>query len=105
MKCKQGDLAYIKKALRPANIGLAVVCKEYLGYYLRDDIIEVNKEHFTAIISDNYWVIENSYCEIETQFGKSSMAFSPDTWLEPIKKSKLDVGDKVNVEENIGLHI
>ena len=101
MKCKQGELAYIKQALRPINVGLAVLCKEYLGYYLKGDIVEVNKEHFAAIVSDNYWIIENNYGEIKTQFGKSFMAFSPDTWLEPIKKSKLNVGDKVTTEDKI----
>ena len=92
MRCKQGDLAFIRNALRPLNIGLVIECREYLGYYLQGDTIELNKEHFKAIISDNYWMIENSYGEIETHFGKSKMAFSPDTWLEPVPTKKLDAG-------------
>jgi hypothetical protein len=99
LKCKVGDLAYIIESIRPANKGLAVEVKEYLGYYLKDDIVEINKEHYKTIISDNYWIIENSYGEIETQFGKSKMAFCPDSWLEPIKKQKLE--DKVSTESEL----
>lgn len=102
MRCEKDDLAYIKSALRQANVGLAVECKEYLGYYLKDDIVEVYGEHFRAIISDNYWLIENGYGEIETQFGKSKVAYHPDTWLEPVKKKKLE--DKVTTDEGLDLH-
>jgi hypothetical protein len=99
IKCKTGDIAFIIEALRVANKGLVVDVKEYLGYYLKGDVVEINKEHYKAIISDNYWIIENSYGEIETQFGKSKMAFSPDSWLEPIKKKKLS--DKVTTEDEL----
>ena len=99
MKCKANDLAYIIEAIRPANKGLVVLVKEYLGYYLKGDIIEVNKEHFQAIISDNFWVVENAYGEIETQFGNSKMAYIADSWLEPIKKIK-DT-DKISVTDSL----
>lgn len=99
IKCKAGDIAVIIEALRPANKGLVVDVKEYLGFYLKDDVIEINKEHYKAFISDNYWIIENSYGEIETQFGKSKMAFTPDSWLEPIKKKKLS--DNITTEKEL----
>ena len=100
MLCEEGDLAYIKKALRPENVGLVILCKQYLGYYLRGDIVEVNGEHFTAIVSDNYWYIENDYGEIETMFGKSRVSYHPDLWLEPIKKTP----DTVTTDEGLDIH-
>jgi len=101
MHCKVNDLAFIRKALRPENIGLVIECKEYLGYYLRGDDIEMNGERWGAIISDNYWRIENSYGEIETMYGKSTVAISPDTWLEPIPTKKLIIHE--TTED--GLHV
>jgi hypothetical protein len=96
MQCKQGELAFIKKSLRPRNIGLIVECKGYLGFYLRDDIIEISGERYTAIVSDNYWIISSASGSIETQFGKSKEGFIPDLWLTPIKDSELGDTDTVS---------
>lgn len=95
MRNKQGDLAFIKKAIRQSNIGLIVECKEYLGYYLQDDIIEISGEQYTAIISDNYWSIASPSGSVETQFGKAKSGFIPDMWLTPIKADGLDEDDSV----------
>ena len=84
MQCKLGDLCYIKKSMRPANIGLIVTCQSYLGYFLEGDTIEMNGESWLAPFSDNYWLITNSSGSIETQFGKSKEAYIPDLWLVPI---------------------
>ena len=91
MKCKTGDLAYIIEAMNSINKGLVVVCKEYLGYYLKDDIVEISGERYKAIVSDNFWLIECEY-GIETMFGSSKHAYCPDNWLQPIKKDELDSG-------------
>lgn len=85
MKCKVGDLAFIKKSIRPENIGLIVCCKENLGYHLRGDIVEINKERFMSPDDDNIWIIESTSGSIETQFGKSKIGYIPDTWLQPIE--------------------
>jgi hypothetical protein len=95
MKCKLNDLAFINNALRPVNIGLVVTCSTYLGYYLAGDIIEINKEHYTAHISDNYWIITNTHGMIETQFGKSVMSYQPDTWLTPITPPELETDEEL----------
>jgi len=84
MQCKIGDLCYIKKSLRPENVGLVVVCKQYLGYFLIGDELEMHGEFFKAHVSDNYWLVTNESGHIETQFGKSKEAYVPDLWLVPI---------------------
>lgn len=90
MNCKQGDLAYIIKSMRPANIGLIVTCDSFLGFFYEGEIIEMNKEQWYAPVTDNYWVIGNKSGNIETQFGKSSIAYIADTWLKPILADGLE---------------
>lgn len=90
MNCKNGDLAFIKNAVRKENIGLIVTCKENLGYFLKGDKIEISGELWEAVISDNYWLIESASNSIETMFGKARTAYGPDTWLFPIKPEELD---------------
>lgn len=90
MNCEKGDLAFIKKSIRPINVGLIVTCENYLGYYLQGDHIEISGEHWIAPISDNYWYIRSSNSSIETQYGKSSAAYIPDLWLTPIKAEPLE---------------
>lgn len=84
MICKLNDLAYIKKALRPANVGRIVSCKELLGYFIKGESFKWNGEMFQAFDTDYYWVIE---CKmgLETLYGSSIQAYSPDSWLFPIR--------------------
>lgn len=84
MKCKQGDIAFIKKSIRQVNIGRVVTCKEMIGYYIMGEEIIWNSERFIAQDTDYFWVI-SSKSGIETMYGKSLDALSPDSWLEPIK--------------------
>jgi hypothetical protein len=90
MNCKQGELAFVKKSIRPENTGLIITCKENLGYYLQGDKIEISGELWEAVVSDNYWLVESSSASITTLYGKSKEAFSPDLWLSPIRPEKLD---------------
>jgi hypothetical protein len=90
MNCKQGELAFIKKSMRPENIGLIITCKENLGYYLQGDKIEISGGLREAVVSDNYWLVESSSGSILTKYGKSKIAFTPDLWLSPIRPEKLD---------------
>lgn len=92
---KQGDLAFIKKSLRPVNIGMVVTCTQYLGYFIEGEDLEMHGELFKAPFTDNYWLITNQSGHIETQFGKSKEAYLPDLWLIPIK------GDLLDGEENL----
>lgn len=102
MICKQGDLAFIKKALRQENVGLIVECKKYLGYYCHGDYMQINGELWVAPHSDNYWLIESSTGSIETMFGKSKVAYGPDTWLSPIKPiSDDDIEDLYATTEDL----
>lgn len=102
MQNKLGDLAFIKKSIRPENVGLIVECKDYLGYYLQGDIVEISGERYTAIVSDNYWLILSPSGSFLTQFGKAKNGFIPDLWLTPIKTDGLEDDDyvtKTNSEE------
>lgn len=98
MKCKQGDIAFIKKSIRPENMGKVVECKQLLGYFERGAHITWNGEIFIAYDTDHYWVIE-SKSGIETQYGKSTQAFIMDSLLTPIKADGLD--DENTTDENI----
>jgi len=86
MNCKENDLAFIKQSVQPKNIGLIVNCSKYLGFYLQGDYLEISGEFWMAAVSDNYWLIESPTGSIETMYGKSKMAYIPDTWLFPIKE-------------------
>lgn len=103
MNCEKDDLAFIKKSLRPTNIGLVVECKEYLGYYLQDDIIEISGERWTALVSDNYWKVISESGSIDTMYGKSKVAYIPDLWLTPIKADKLgeDTDTSLTLDDEI----
>lgn len=81
---KLNQLAFIKKSLRPINIGKIVNCKKYLGYYSKGDKINISGELYQAFDTDHYWIIESNSEILETQFGKSKEAYSMDSWLTPI---------------------
>lgn len=94
MKCKQGQLAFIIKSIRPENIGRIVTCSKYIGHYSRGDVVSVNGEQWTAFDTDDYWLIEGN---IETQYGPSKIAYTMDSWLKPLDSD--DVNDLVKEEE------
>lgn len=82
MKCKQGQMAFIIKSLRPANIGRIVTCAKYIGYYSQGDTITMSGESWMAPDTDDYWMIEGN---LETQFGPSKIAYIMDSYLSPIE--------------------
>jgi hypothetical protein len=82
MNCKQGDLAFIKKAIRQENIGKVVTCVKHLGYYSRGDTITISGENWMAYDSDDYWLIDGN---LETMYGVASQAHIMDSWLSPIE--------------------
>jgi len=76
MRCKQGDLAFINKALRPENIGRVVNCSKYLGYFIEGEIII--DQVLVAHTTDHWWHVTSDSKSIETQYGKSDYAYLPD---------------------------
>ena len=94
MNCKQGDLAYIRKALRQVNIGKIVTVKLLLGSYSKDETYLWNGEMFHAYDTDVHWVIE-SQSGIETQYGPSREAVIMDSWLIPIRGDNLELDEKI----------
>ena len=93
MRCKQGELAFINKALRPENVGRVVTTAKYMGYFIAGEIIidQVLLAHTT----DHWWMIESESGSIQTEFGPTTLAYSPDTWLTPIKPQPLGEDDEV----------
>lgn len=100
MKCKQGDLCYIKKALRNSNIGKVVTTKLLIGKLNRGDHYKWNGETFIAYDSDYHWVI-SSKSGIETQFGNSLEAVIMDSWLVPINGDNIVIEDDVKELEEV----
>lgn len=79
---KQGQMAFIKKAIRPENVGKIVACQRYLGYYSQGDAIEISGEHYLAYDTDHYWIVTAG--NVETQFGPAKEGYTMDSWLTPI---------------------
>lgn len=79
---KQGQMAFVKKALRKTNIGKIVTCVRYLGYYSQGDVIEISGERYLAYDTDHFWIISAN--TLETQYGPSREVYSMDSWLTPI---------------------
>lgn len=92
MRCKQGDLAFINKSIRPANVGKVVTCKEYLGYFICEENIT---EYTVAHMTDHYWLVESGHGDIELQHGHASTAYIPDLWLTPITPPPLTDDDDI----------
>ena len=88
-KCKQGDLAFIRKSMNLKNIGLIVECKSYIGKFEVGEEFSFHGVLSVAIIGDHFWEIYSPSKSINVQEGKTSVAFAPDTWLTPINPEGL----------------
>jgi hypothetical protein len=84
-RCKQGDLAFIIKAIRPSNIGLIVLVEEYVGYFQRGEEYYYGGLRLIAYDTGHAWKVTSSSKSIDTIDGKSNFALTIDTWLTPIK--------------------
>jgi hypothetical protein len=82
MKCKLGDLAFIRKAIRKENIGKIVTCVKHVGHYNRGDKIIIHGEAWAAIDTDDFWLVSGN---IKTMYGKATEGYIPDSWLSPIQ--------------------
>lgn len=99
MQCKIGDLAFIKKSLRPPNIGLIIQCTELIGYLNKDEKFMWNGEQWAALDTGYYWLVTSNTNSIETQFGKAKQAFILDAWLTPI--NPLPEEDDISTEQTL----
>lgn len=102
MKCKIGQICFIKKAIRQENIGRVVTCAKYLGYYSRGDTITISGEPWLAPDTDDYWCVTGN---IETQFGAASQAYIMDSWLSPIEPLPPEEADETDelLEDDLAL--
>lgn len=93
MRCKINDLAFIRKALRPSNIGLIVQCTQLIGHLKKDDIFMVDGENWQAPDTGDYWQVTSASGSLETLFGKSKKGFIMDSWLTPINPPSMPVDE------------
>lgn len=95
MRCKQGQLAWIKKSMRMQNVGLVVECRKHLGYFIQGEAVN---EFCVAIITDHYWEIYSPNKSITViDDAKTDIAYIADTWLTPINPINPD--EVTDVEE------
>ena len=87
MKCEQGDLAKIIMSLRPENIGKTVLVETYIGHFTQGELFDFRGVPCKAQITDNYWWITSD--ALSNAYGDTPKAYIPDTWLEPLRPSKL----------------
>lgn len=85
LRCKQGDLAFVIKAIRQSNIGLIVLVEEYVGYFQRGEEYYYGGLRLVAYDTGHVWKVTSSSKSIDTIDGKSNFALTIDTWLTPIK--------------------
>lgn len=99
MRCKIGDLAFVRKSIRPQNIGLVVQCTELIGHMNKDEKFIWNGEQWAAPDTGDFWVVTSNSCSLETQYGRSKQAFILDAWLTPI--NPLPEEDDISTEQTL----
>lgn len=92
MRCKQGDRAFIIKAVNPVNVMRIVNVAEYIGKFGANETFEYRGEHYRVPISDHYWWVQTPPGSggLETGAGETSRANLPDSWLKPFPPDLLD---------------
>jgi hypothetical protein len=88
MKCEQGDIAKIIMSLRPTNIGKTVLVENYIGHFKEGDEFDFRGITCKAQITDHYWWISTDH-GLQNMLGDTPKAYIPDTWLEPLRPTKL----------------
>lgn len=90
MRCKQGDLAFVTRAINLTNVGKVVTVLQYCGFFQAGEVFVYNDIFCKVPITDHYWWITTSR-EIDTAIGPTSRAYGPDSWLLPIRPDDSDV--------------
>jgi hypothetical protein len=99
MKCEKGDMAKIIYSVRPGNLGKTVLVDEYIGHFDQGQMFDFRGVPCKAVITDHYWWISAEF-GLQNEFGDTPRAYIPDTWLEPLRPSKL----KERTQEEIDLN-
>lgn len=99
MKCEQGDYARIIYSVRPENIGKIVKVVTYIGKFNEHELFEFRSMPCKCLVTDHHWWIEGD--DITIMFGPAPKAYIPDTWLEPIKPTKIKELAKEALEVDI----
>ena len=97
MKCEKGAIAKILMSLRPSNIGKTVLVDEYIGHFKQGESFDFRGVECKALITDHYWWISTEY-GLSNLYGDTPKAYIPDTWLEPLRPTKLKEVEKEDIE-------
>lgn len=87
MKCEPGDLAKIIMSLRPENIGKTVIVDTYIGHFTQGEMFDFRGIPCKAQITDHYWWVASD--SLTNGYGDTPKAYIPDTWLEPLRPTKI----------------
>ena len=99
-KLKPNIPCWIKRSIRPENQGLVIETSQYLGYYKKGQTMLIMGEHYIAYDDDHFWFITNRYGSIVTQFGRSKVGYSSESWLVPILPDTYNLGLVSNEIQN-----
>ena len=100
LRCKLNDLAFIIRAMNEANIGRIVLCKEYLGYFQKDEPVMYSGEKWAAWDTGHIWVVF-SESGLTTMYGNSKIALMMDHWMIPIDANKDELLDETEVKTDV----
>lgn len=88
MKCEQGDMAKIIHSVRPGNVGKIVYVESYIDRLKTGETFKYRGITCKAPITDAYWWI-TAETGLSNLFGDTPKAYIPDSWLEPLRPTKL----------------
>lgn len=88
MRCEKGDMAKIIYSVRASNLGKTVLVDEYIGHFKTGEIFDFRGVPCKAMVTDHYWWIATEF-GLTNMLGDTPKAYIPDTWLEPLRPTKL----------------
>jgi hypothetical protein len=88
MRCEKGDMAKIIYSVRPSNLGKTVLVDEYIGQFKEGEMFDFRGVPCKAMVTDHYWWISTEF-GLTNMLGETPKAYIPDTWLEPLRPTKL----------------
>jgi hypothetical protein len=72
----------------PSNLGKTVLVDKYIGHFKQGEIFDFRGIPCKAMVTDHYWWISTEY-GLTNMLGDTPKAYIPDTWLEPLRPTKL----------------
>lgn len=88
MRCDKGDMAKIIYAVRDSNLGKTVLVDAYIGHFKEGEIFDFRGVPCKALVTDHYWWVATEF-GLTNMLGDTPKAYIPDTWLEPLRPTKL----------------